>query len=530
MPTINVQSKEMQNGDVVLSYSNTVGPQSETFTFTTPQETVILFNKGSKGITYNLGGQSGTLFPSQSVKVTGSIESLSLSSEGGTQHFEIWAEEAGTKGGSDQAVAGLDAKVTALQSSVAQKAPFSSAAYPVLQKLYHNNGNVNVVIIGDSTGNESWEWVYLFAQKLGIQFPTHTVKYYLWEDTSLSYGAGITIQTGTGSNILNIYNASVAGKTIYYPIQYGFVSQVITPNPDLVIISHGHNEGNLSVDVEKWNNKTRYYLLGQYVAQMVPNSAIMLIAQNPQVGSQVQKLRAQMISEVAIRCGYGFINVHDVFLSKPNWGTTLMLDSVHPNAEGAKVWIEEVMKHFKSFPELQPIVQVPSSFSSRADNLLTNGDFTNFSSAIPDSWSALLSPTLSKDTTKFETGTYGLKIVTAPSVQGAIYQNVHLTNPNIPINFYKGKTITFAVRLRKPQGQPATAGRLALYDGLVTNTSRTSYESDGNFYWDCISLKVSNDATMIRAYIYGDTSSTGNIEVTVDRAILVFGELPKDLF
>lgn len=121
MPTINVQSKEMQNGDVVLSYSNTVGPQSETYTFQTPQETVILFNKGSKGITYNLGGQSGTLFPSQSVKVTGSIESFSLSSQGGTQHFEIWAEEAGTKGISDQAVAGLDAKVTALQSSVAQK-------------------------------------------------------------------------------------------------------------------------------------------------------------------------------------------------------------------------------------------------------------------------------------------------------------------------------------------------------------------------------------------------------------------------
>lgn len=96
MPIINARTKEMQNGDVVLSYSNTVGPQSETFTFLTPQETVILFNRGSKGISYTIDIQSGTLFPSQYVKVTGMIADLVLSSQGGTQHFEIWAEEAGT--------------------------------------------------------------------------------------------------------------------------------------------------------------------------------------------------------------------------------------------------------------------------------------------------------------------------------------------------------------------------------------------------------------------------------------------------
>lgn len=95
MPNIDVQAKEMLNGDKVISYTNTVGPAQETFTFPTSQETVILSNKGTKNIHYIIGPNTGTLLPSEHIKLIGSFSSVTLSSQSGTQHFAIWAEAAG---------------------------------------------------------------------------------------------------------------------------------------------------------------------------------------------------------------------------------------------------------------------------------------------------------------------------------------------------------------------------------------------------------------------------------------------------
>ena len=96
MPVINVTPKTMLNGDVVTSYSDTVGTSSQTFTFQTTQETVILRNKGTKPISYTIGSNTGSIDRSEFVKVTGSFSSVQLTASQGTQAFEIWAEEAGT--------------------------------------------------------------------------------------------------------------------------------------------------------------------------------------------------------------------------------------------------------------------------------------------------------------------------------------------------------------------------------------------------------------------------------------------------
>jgi lysophospholipase L1-like esterase len=104
MTVINNPSKQMQNGDNVTVYNNTVGTVTETFTFPTSQETIILSNKGSKNITYTIGTNTGTLTPSTFVKVIGAFSSFSLSSEQGTQAFEVWSEEAGTLGVTTEAI------------------------------------------------------------------------------------------------------------------------------------------------------------------------------------------------------------------------------------------------------------------------------------------------------------------------------------------------------------------------------------------------------------------------------------------
>lgn len=414
---------------------------------------------------------------------------------------------------------------------LAEKATKSSAACMVLQKLQYNHENANIVVLGDSTGNETYEWVYLLAQKLGELYPTHTVNYRLWDNTTKSYGTPVTIRNGTGGNVLNIWNASVSGQNLYYPLQYNFKEQVIIPNPDLVIISHGHNEGNLTTTLEVDNQRTRYFLLTQQITNFIPNVPIMLIAQNPQVGNTVQKKRVPIIAKVASIGGYGFVNVHDTFLKIPNWESTLMGDSVHPSIEGSKVWLNEVMKQFNYVDGLMPLPQPPSSFSSPVKNLLFNGDFRSFDgTAVPNGWDPIgFTQSLSKDTTNFETKGYGVKMKSGAGSAVGLVQYVNVYNTDFPLDFYKGKYITLAARLRKPTGQPSTTGRVALYDGVQTFTSERIYDGDGKFYWDCATMKISENATTIRAYIYGDTATTGNMEATVDRAVLTFGILPKDI-
>jgi hypothetical protein len=122
MPTINIAPKAMQNGDNVTVYKDTVGPQQQTYTFLTSQERVILKNSGSKNITYTVGSQSGSLGPSQSVEVKETISSINLTAEQGTQQFEIWADESGTKGISPEAVQSLGDQVSSFTSSLAGKA------------------------------------------------------------------------------------------------------------------------------------------------------------------------------------------------------------------------------------------------------------------------------------------------------------------------------------------------------------------------------------------------------------------------
>lgn len=53
------------------------------------------------------------------------------------------------------------------------------------------------LILGDSTGNATNEWVYKYAQALGQRYPTHSVVYRLWDDTLQEYLPHQYIQVGS---------------------------------------------------------------------------------------------------------------------------------------------------------------------------------------------------------------------------------------------------------------------------------------------------------------------------------------------
>src|SRR5690348_7415956 len=55
---------------------------------------------------------------------------------------------------------------------------------------------VAVQVLGDSTGNDTYEWPTLFAQYLAGKNPAWTVRTRLWNDTTQTYDAPVTVQTG----------------------------------------------------------------------------------------------------------------------------------------------------------------------------------------------------------------------------------------------------------------------------------------------------------------------------------------------
>lgn len=63
--------------------------------------------------------------------------------------------------------------------------------------LSEGSGSTAVQILGDSTGNETHEWVYKLADAIRVAYPAWTFNYRLWDDSAQAYAAPVTLQTGT---------------------------------------------------------------------------------------------------------------------------------------------------------------------------------------------------------------------------------------------------------------------------------------------------------------------------------------------
>lgn len=56
--------------------------------------------------------------------------------------------------------------------------------------------SVALQVLGDSTGDETDEWVYLVTQYLAGLYPAYSVDYRVWNDGTQAYGTPVAIQTG----------------------------------------------------------------------------------------------------------------------------------------------------------------------------------------------------------------------------------------------------------------------------------------------------------------------------------------------
>ncbi len=217
----------------------------------------------------------------------------------------------------------------------------------VMSKLKSAQQDINILVIGDSTGNETTEWVYLLLQKIAVDFPAWTIKWQVFIDGSPgAYDPVVTIQTGTGPRTLMVYNCSVPGQGYDYLDQNpSRAAVVVATEPDLTIISYGYN-----------SNFTTYrgYILHvvKLVQNFYPRSEFMLVAQPPKGAANSDAanhiLRSMSVRKLATDEGFGLIDALQAFLDYGNYSADLIQgDTIHPNPAGSAIWANEAYKSFR---------------------------------------------------------------------------------------------------------------------------------------------------------------------------------------
>jgi hypothetical protein len=435
---------------------------------------------------------------------------------------------------------GLTAKYTKLDGALAT----NSNTHRLMAKLYRGVEDASILSVSDSTGATDLRWVRLMANTLASRFPAYTVIYHLWGESvtvdpsgNSTYSTNTTIQTGTGSQTLHIWNFAASGQATWFGLGSRWGTAVTPTNPDLVFINHGKNEGTVvpgGMTPAHWRGQ--YLALTESLTAQFPYAGIVCILQCPNTGNTDMAIKARVYEELAQQRGYGVVNVHDAFMATGHYADYIRVDGVHPTdssdpavttepfTNGSQIWADQVTAALKFDRNGgAPHPQSQSSLAQTEAQLLPNGQFTAFTAAVPDSWTATACTT-SKDTRAgyFEsTNGYGVRLQASSAAQSYISQFI----PSFAS--YKGRWVTLTVRIRVPLGQTASAGRIAIADGTQTVTAQTMQTAQDGFMWKTVSMQVSNSASYLRVFLYGDTASTATADVTYDAAYLVAGSLPK---
>lgn len=271
----------------------------------------------------------------------------------------------------------------------------TSPLFALKGKLNVGEADASLLIVGDSTGDSNVEWVYLFTQYLADSYPEYSVEYFLWDDTDEDYDTPESIQTGTGSYTLRVYNCSISGSAPFHVMGTKFQKAILDiVEPDLVIWSHGHNVFGMGE-----------FVMGfEPVREAWPSAAHVAILQNPRLDSEFQAERVAQIKALASAYGdMALIDVYSAFNAAgrpPEWYS----DNTHPNGTGQAVWLEVVKKAFDKAGGTADVEVNGRFFSRTEESLVSNPLFSNFESTLPTSWGSFSSVATTKDTTTVHPG------------------------------------------------------------------------------------------------------------------------------
>lgn len=383
--------------------------------------------------------------------------------------------------------------------------------------------DASMLVVGDSTGNDTYEWVDLFCAWAAATWPAYTVRRWMWDNTSKTYATSQDFNVGTSARVFNVWNCSVPGSMLSENFGSPYATAFVGKAPSLIVISHGYNYANgtayygvfgaLSAGVES--------LLREY-----PFAGVLMVAQSPFRDTDNQAINIRAVKEYAGLRGFGVADVYSAYL-RANKDTALYLpDGIHPsNPDGGQLWLSEILPHFVSRGGHRGFA---STLDQDGVNLLPNGGFDAVTGAVPDTWT-LTNCTTAVETTIFETGVRSIKL-TANGATPRIQQDLLTTNL-AAVKKALGGYVTLAARVYVPAGGAITCGTIALRtdEGEIQSAKIGANGVTAGWHWRVVSGYVPKSPTLFRAYVYADTATGTTQYCYVDRVVLVRGLLPKDV-
>lgn len=414
----------------------------------------------------------------------------------------------------------------------------------MINKLNRGIDSVNVLYVGDSTGNENIEHIYLEAQALGLEFPRYTVEYKMWNDTTRAYDASIVIQTGNVASppVLTYYNCSVSGFATFHFIGDRFPQAFETiAEPDAIFISHSHNMLDVTTPNLRSNFKPNMLLLTEELSQIYPDAGVIVMSQNPSytAGRETwQNIKATELQQLAARHGYGFIDVHQAFVDTGNAQAYTKSDNIHPTTtadapapNGSQLWADTVLRALQYEGAVPSPAQRPSYFVEPAKSLISNTEFADWVDGSPPTGWTLTLATAEKDTTNFETGTYGVKITATAT--GTSFMQFSASPESLGIKgLVSGKIITVGIRIFVPATNTIAGVGVLVKDQTGSASQRRvdiSSATRGRFHWLYATKRVTSPGTNLTIQISPQWSGTFDAShtMTVDRIRVIEGDLPR---
>lgn len=196
--------------------------------------------------------------------------------------------------------------------------------------------------------------------------------------TSDAYGSPTTVQVDGGGPALDIYLWAMPGATTFHAMGVGSAAEKFgRVDPHLTFIALGRNHGSGgAVPAYQWGTDLRVFR--EWLAQQVPGSALMLVAQPPSTTDTDMTARRIETLEYASLRGDGFLDIWRAFEDSATAVADLLnIDGIHPNAAGSALWAAEAARQLTAeLPiALASIPRQPSSFDRPVQrNLATNGD------------------------------------------------------------------------------------------------------------------------------------------------------------
>lgn len=223
--------------------------------------------------------------------------------------------------------------------------PLAGHTSSVMHAMDYNLADINIVVLSDSTGDETGEWPDLFTRNyMPAQYPAYTVTLRTFNTGTVVYNSLTTIQTGNiaSPKTLAVYDGGASGQGAPYGLTN--IATLIPVVPDVVIISYGHND-----NVTATNQRKNYYQLIRAIKEKYPYTKILCIGQNPKtVGAANYANQFVNVVEIERLCGemgIAFINVMRAYLDYNSY-STLLVDTTHPNSAGSALYLNEVCKYF----------------------------------------------------------------------------------------------------------------------------------------------------------------------------------------